>query len=57
MLGDILERDYPQKTYFDNFLAQKFIPDPTSNKRQTLQLNICQSIAVPNLPRNQGQPL
>lgn len=36
MLGDITERDLPQKTYFDNFLAQKNIADPTSNKSQHL---------------------
>lgn len=46
MLGDMIERPLGQKTYFDNFLAQKTIADPTSNKSQTLSLNICQNIDV-----------
>lgn len=57
MLGDIINRDNPQKTYFDHFLAQKHIADPTSHKTQHLSLNICQQVDVHSLPRTQGSAL
>lgn len=41
MLGDMISRENGQKTFCDNFLAQKTIADPTSDKSQTLGLNFC----------------
>lgn len=57
MVEEILERDNPQQTYFDNFLAQKSIADPTSRKAQSESLNIAQELSVASMPPTLGVPL
>lgn len=53
----MIERDQPSRAYFDHFLAQKSIADPTSNRSQSLQLNICQVVEVASAPRTDASVL
>lgn len=57
MVEEVLERDNPQRTYFDNFLAQKSIADPTSRKAQSESLNLAQELSVASMPPTLGVPL